>query len=389
MALSWAISGGTLVTPNSLIPKGLLVIQEGKIQWIGPYEEGVIPEGCSIFQAEGKFVVPGFIDNHVHGGAGFDLMRDGVEGVRRVSQHLLRYGTTGFLPTTVSATSSDILLALENFKKVAREEGPKAHILGFHLEGPYINPRKKGAQPEEGIREVDLEEVQTFLTEGEGRIRVVTLAPEIPGGIELIRFLARHQVVPSLGHTEADYETTFRAISAGAQQVTHLFNAMEGFHHRKPSLLVAALTEPALRVELICDGVHVHPSVARLAIQSKGPDNLLLITDGMSAVGCPDGEYWLGRNRVYVRGNLCTLADGTIASSMLTMNLAVKNAITFAGVSLVEAVRMASLVPAKAIGVADCKGSLEVGKDADLAVLNPDFTVSATFLMGEKVYPPE
>jgi N-acetylglucosamine-6-phosphate deacetylase len=385
----WAIVGGTLVTPHSLIPKGLLVAQEGKIQWVGPYQEGVIPERCSIFRAEGQLVVPGFIDNHVHGGAGFDLMRDGVEGVRRVAQHLLRYGTTGFLPTTVSAAHSDILLALKAFKKVAQEGGAKAHILGFHLEGPYINRKKKGAQPEEGIREANLEEVRDYIAEGEGGIRVMTLAPEIPGGMEMIRWLASHQIIPSLGHTSADYETTLQAISAGAQQITHLFNAMEGFHHRKPSLLVAGLTEPSLRVELICDGVHVHPAVARLAIRSKGPDNLLLITDGMSAVGCPDGEYWLGKNRVYVRGNLCTLADGTLASSMLTMNLAVKNAMAFAGVSLVEAVRMASLVPAQAIGVAHCKGSLEVGKDADIAVLNPDFTVSATFLMGEKVYPPE
>jgi N-acetylglucosamine-6-phosphate deacetylase len=215
----------------------------------------------------------------------------------------------------------------------------------------------------------------------------MTLAPELRGALEMIRWLRREGVIASLGHSEADYDTTLAAIDAGATHATHLFNAMPPLHHRTPGLAAACLNEPEIQAEVIADGVHLAPEIVRLAVRAKGPGRVILVTDAMAAVGRPEGTYMLGRNRVIVRGDVCLLEDGvTIASSMLTMNLAVRNAQRFAAVPLTDAVRMATLVPAQVCGCADSKGSLEVGKDADLALLRRDFSVAATVLAGEVVY---
>jgi N-acetylglucosamine-6-phosphate deacetylase len=259
--------------------------------------------------------------------------------------------------------------------------------VGIHVEGPFINRQKKGAQPAEGIRDPDADECRHLIDAADGLIRVMTLAPELPGALDLIRLLRREAIIASLGHSEADYDTALAAIDAGATHATHLFNAMPPLHHRSPGLAAACLNEPEIHAEVIADGVHLSPEIVRLAIRAKGPERVALITDAMAAVGRPDGTYMLGKNRVIVRGDVCLLEDGvTIASSMLTMNFAVRNAQRFAAIPLTEAVRMATLVPAQICGCADGKGSLEVGKEADLALLRPDFTVAATVLGGEVVY---
>lgn len=382
-----AIHGGLCVTPAEEIPDSLVVCREGRILWVGPQSEGEIPEGATRLDAAGRIVCPGFIDNHVHGGDGADITLDGVEGVRHTARHLLRYGTTAFLPTTVSARHDVLVAAIEGCHEASEADSrPQAEILGIHVEGPYINRKKKGAQPAEAIRDPDPEEFRELLEAAQGLLRVMTVAPEIPGALDLVKELVSHGIVASLGHSEATYDQTLAAMEVGATQATHLFNAMDPIHHRRPSLLLAALLEPGLRAEVIADGVHLDPHCVKLAVRQKGPEGVLLITDGMAAVGRPDGIYTLGDNRVTVRGDLCTLDDGTIASSMLTMNRAVRNAMAFAGVSLVDAVRMASLVPARAAGADDRKGSLEPGKDADLALLNPDFSVAQTVMAGEVVW---
>jgi N-acetylglucosamine-6-phosphate deacetylase len=315
-------------------------------------------------------------------------MLDGVEGIRRISAAQLRYGTTAFLPSTVSARPDELLRAVEACREAARPStAPGAEIVGIHVEGPFINRKRKGAQPEEGIRDPDPDECRRLLDAADGLIRVMTLAPELPGALDMIRWLRREGVIASLGHSEADYDTTLAAIDAGATHATHLFNAMPPLHHRTPGLAAACLNEPEIHAEVIADGIHLAPEIVRLAVRAKGPERVILITDAMAAVGRPDGTYMLGRNRVIVRGDVCLLEDGvTIASSMLTMNLAVRNAQRFAAVPLTDAVRMATLVPARVCGCADRKGSLEVGKDADLALLRPDFSVAATVLAGEVVY---
>lgn len=386
--MALAITGGTCVTPWREIRDSLVVCEDGRISWVGPRSQNEPPPGAEHLDATGLLVLPGLMDTHVHGSHGDDVMLDGVEGIRRISAAQLRYGTTAYLPSTVSARPDELLRAVEACREAARSGGPAgAEIVGIHVEGPFINRRKKGAQPEEGIRDPDPDECRRLLEAGDGLIRVVTLAPELPGALDMIRWLRREGVIASLGHSEADYDTALAAIDAGATHATHLFNAMPPLHHRTPGLAAACLNEPEIQAEVIADGVHLAPEIVRLAVRAKGPDRVILITDAMAAVGRPDGLYTLGRNRVIVRGDICLLEDGvTIASSMLTMNIAVRNAQRFAAVPLTDAVRMATLIPAQVCGCADRKGSLEVGKDADLALLRPDFSVAATILAGQLAY---
>jgi N-acetylglucosamine-6-phosphate deacetylase len=381
-----AIRGGLCVTPFQEISDSLVLVEDGKIQWVGPQSAAEPEEGATILEASGMIVSPGFIDTHVHGSHGCDVMRDGADGIQRMAAHLLRSGTTSFCPTTVSARHDELRRAVECCREASRATGPRAHIAGIHVEGPYINLRKKGAQPPEGIRDPDLDECREYLALADGLLRIMTLAPEAPGAHALIRLLVEHGVIPSLGHSDADYDTAMGAIEAGATHATHLFNAMPPLHHRAPGLAAAALNSLEVQVELIADGIHVAPEMVRLAIRTKGTEGVVLITDSMEAVGMPDGEYTLGSHRVFVQGDRCTLADGTIASSMLTMNRAVRNTYDYTGCSLADTVRMATWVPAQAAGCAECKGTLKPGKDADIVLLNRDFTVAATILDGEVVY---
>jgi N-acetylglucosamine-6-phosphate deacetylase len=349
----------------------------------------VSPEpGSTIIQAAGRLVFPGLIDTHVHGGSGYDVTVNGTDGVLRVAQSQLRFGTTGFLPTTIAARHGELLRAVEDVLEAEKSPEPASQILGMHIEGPYINVRYKGAQPVEGIRDPNEKECRELLEAAQGRIRVMTLAPELPGATELIRMLVSRGVIASLGHSAADYDTALAAIDAGATHATHLFNAMSGVTHRKPGLAAACLSEPRIRAEIICDGVHVDPRMIKLAARLKRPGELVLITDASAAQGCPDGDYTLGGVEIRVRAPLCTLMDGvTIASSVLTMNKAVRNARAFAGLNLVDVARMGSLLPAQICGVGDRKGSIEEGKDADLAVFDTEFNTCQTVLAGEVVWP--
>jgi N-acetylglucosamine-6-phosphate deacetylase len=299
----------------------------------------------------------------------------------------LRYGTTSYLPSTVSAHHENLLRALEACAAAAEDTGPAAEVVGIHVEGPFINRNRKGAHSLETLRDPDLDQCMEYLRAAPGLVKIMTLAPELPGGMELIRLLVAHNVVASLGHSEADYDTALEAIEAGATHATHLYNAMPALHHRKPSLTAACLNEPFIRAEIVLDGLHVAPEMARLAARIKGRDGLIIVTDAMSAVGCPDGTYTLGELPVRVEGERCVLMDGeTIASSILTMNKAVRNAVEFTGVSLVDAAHMASFLPASVCGVSDRKGSIEVGKDADLAILAQDYSVRATVCKGSVAY---
>jgi N-acetylglucosamine-6-phosphate deacetylase len=315
------------------------------------------------------------------------VMTDGAEGIRRISRALLKFGTTGYLVTTVAARHEELMRAVEDAIAAEEDDPFAAEILGLHIEGPYINPKFKGAQPESGIRDPNFDECAQLLDAAAGRIKIMTIAPELPGGLEMIRTLARAGVAPSVGHSEADYDTALAAIEAGATRATHLFNAMSGVHHRKPGLAAAALNEPGLCAEMICDGVHVNPRMVALAWKAKGRGGMTLVTDAAAAQGVGDGVFTLGGFPIQVRGPLCTLMDGvTIASSVLTMNRAASNAISFTGMNLIDAAHTASLAPAEVCGVVDRKGSIEVGKDADLAILNPDFSVSHTIRAGMVAY---
>lgn len=380
-----AILNGTIVTPAALLARGTVLCEDGKITYVGP---PVTPEpDAVILDATGRFVLPGFIDTHVHGSGGDDVMVSGAAGIQRAAKNMLRHGTTAWLPTTIAARHEEILFAITETRQAQATTEPISQILGLHLEGPYINPQFKGAQPDEGIRDPNFDELDELLTAAAGQIKVMTLAPELPGSMEMIRLLRTHNIVASLGHSECDYDTALAAIDAGATYATHLFNAMSGVHHRKPGLAACCLNEPGICAELILDGVHVNPQMARLATRNKGRDGIALITDATTAQGCGDGIYQLGKFQVQVTGALCTLLDGvTIAGSVLTMNDAVKNAIAFTGLGLVDVAYMAATMPAQRCGVATHKGTLEIGKDADLALLNTDYSVAATIVNGSLVY---
>lgn len=383
-----AIVNGTIVTPQSVITPGLVLCEAGRIGYVGPAHAAEPEEGSQLIDASGCYVLPGLIDTHFHGSGGDDVMANGPAGIGRIARSILRYGTTGFLATTIAARHSELLRAIEDtIAAEAAQAEPAAAILGLHIEGPYINLKFKGAQPEWGIRDPNFDECRELLDAAAGRIKIMTLAPELPGGLELIRWLTAHHVIASVGHSEADYDTALAAIEAGAKRATHLFNAMSGAHHRKPGLAAAALNEPGICAELICDGVHVHPQMARLAWQMKGRDGLVLVTDATAAQGVGDGTFTLADFQIQVRGNLCTLLDGvTIAGSVLTMNGALGNARQFTGMDLIDLAHTASLIPAQACGVAARKGSLEVGKDADIAIFRSDFTTASTICAGQVAY---
>ncbi len=387
MADRLAIIGGLVVLPDREIRNGVILCEEGRIVYAGPGDGISAESGSTIIDGAGMIVMPGFIDTHFHGSGGDDVMANGVEGLRRISSSVLRFGTTGFLATTIAARHDELMRAINETLAAQAAAATGAEILGIHLEGPFINIAFKGAQPEWGIRDPDFDECRQLLEAAKGQVKIMTLAPELPGGMEMIRMLAATGVAPSLGHSTADYDTALAAIEAGATRATHLYNAMSGVHHRKPGLAAACLNEPGIQAELICDGVHVHPRMAALAWRAKGREGLTLVTDATAAQGHGDGIYTLGDFRIEVRGALCTLMDGqTIAGSVLTMNRAVGNAIAFTGMSLIDAAEMASAAPAKLCGVADRKGRIAPGMDADLALLNADFSVAATIIAGRLVY---
>jgi N-acetylglucosamine-6-phosphate deacetylase len=383
-----AIIGGTVVTPQRVIENGNVLCEDGKLVFAGAAFDSAPEPGSQIVEAKGKVVMPGFIDTHFHGSGGDDVMANGSAGIRRISRALLQYGTTGFLATTIAARHDALLRSIEDtIAAETKGEAERAEILGLHIEGPYLNPKFKGAQPEWGIRDPNFDECRELLEAAAGRIKIMTLAPELPGGLELIRFLRAGGVAASIGHSDADYDTVLAAIESGATRATHLYNAMSGVHHRKPGMAAACLNEPGIHAELMCDGVHVDPRMVQLAWKAKGRDGITLITDATAAQGMGDGVYTLGDFQIQVRGPLCTLMDGvTIAGSVLTMNIAARNAMKFTGMNLIDAAYTASLLPAQVCGVATMKGSIEAGKDADIVILNPDFSVSQTVRAGTVAY---
>lgn len=379
--------GGTVVARDRVIDNGIVLVEDGLIRFVGRREDAAPEPGSMVLNTENGMVIPGLIDTHVHGSDGFDVMVDGIEGIRTISQAQLRYATTAYLPTTVSSDHCQLLQALEACVQAKCNHNPAAEILGVHVEGPFINKTKKGAQPDRSIRDPDLAECREYLHAARGMVKIMTLAPELPGGFELIRLLRANGVVASLGHSDADYETAMAAVEAGATHATHLFNAMPAIHHRRGGLALACLNDSRIQAEIIVDGLHVSWEMVKLAVKAKGNRGLLLITDGISAVGCPDGNYRIGDSLVDLANEHCTLhGTTTIAGSVLTMNRAIRNAIAYAGMTLLDAVNFGSYIPACLCGVSERKGSLEAGKDADIAVLDREFSVSCTLCRGEIVY---
>lgn len=370
-----------IVCPGETLD-GEVVVAGAEISWVGPASDAPSVSDDEVFDLGQRWLVPGYIDPHVHGGGGAQFNTSDPEEIAAVARFHASHGTTGLVATTVAAPVEELESALD---AIARCTAPT--LLGAHLEGPFLSPKRPGAMDPELFIAPDIERLGRLVEAGAGRVRVMTLAPELPGSLELVEDLERRGIVASIGHTDATYAQVRAAADAGASAATHVFNAMAPLHHREPGALGAVLDLPGLSCELICDGVHVDPVAMRLVLRAKGVSGTRLVTDAMSAAGMPDGEYRLGGRPVTVAGGRAVLAGGgSIAGSTLTMEQAVQNAVHLIGVSVQEAILMASTNSARLLGLEGRKGEIAAGSDADLVVLDESLGVQATMVAGQWMF---
>jgi len=367
-------------------PVGWLLTEGQHIRWLGP---GTPPEFEAGFltrrvDASGLRLLPGFIDLHAHGAMGWEVMDGSAEGIREIARYYVRHGTTAFLPTTWTASQVAIEAALAVVGETLGRVSGGATVLGAHMEGPYINPTKTGAQDQSLIRRAQPEEALPYLDSG--LVRLITIAPEFPENLWLIEACASRGVAVSAGHTTAGLPELREAVRRGLRHITHGYNAMTGLGHRDLGTVGAAMVLPELNVELIADNIHVHPEAQKILVQVKGPERTILVTDSLRGNGLPDGEYRIdNRTITIVRGEV-RLPDGTLAGSVLTMERALRNLAAATGRPLRELWVSSSLNAAREIGLSYCKGSLEAGKDADLVLLDESYEVAMTVVEGEIVY---
>ncbi len=392
----FGIIASLLFTPRESIRDPLVVVEDGRILSVASRESTDAPANLRIVNFPDAVLGPGFVDIHIHGGAGHDVMEGDEDALAAIEGHLARNGTTSYFPTTVTAPVDATLRSLEKLGAAIERSGNgylRAQPLGVHLEGPFISHAKRGIHPAEYIQPPSLELFDRMWQAAGGHVGLITIAPEVSGATELIAEAARRGICVSLGHSDSDLEPVQVAMLAGARHATHTFNAMRPLDHRNPGILGAVLADPGLTADIIADGIHVHPEVVRLFLQAKGLEAAVLITDGLSAAGMGDGRYRLGSFEFEVQGDRCT-RDGTLAGSVLTLGRAVGNVMKFADWNLKDAIRLATLNPARVAGVATrkegsklvpWKGVVEPGADADLVVLSASGEVIRTIVRGAGV----
>lgn len=368
-----------LVLPNKILPFVHVGIENGKIVKMDTTPISTHKQYQQI-DCKGHRLIPGMIDVHIHGANGFDMMDGHEESIQEVSRTCASTGCTSFLATSVSSTIEDLLAMIDSVKRVVGHE-VGAKIAGIHLEGPYLNPIRKGMQNEKYLRHPDIEEMKMIFKEAGSLIKMVTIAPELPGGMELISFLKEQGVIISIAHSDATYEEAKKAFKAGASHVTHCFNGMRPIHHRDPGIVVAAFEEEHVSLQAIVDHIHLHPAIIRLMHRSKGAEGIVLITDALQAMGMGDGNYIFGGHHVTVTNGVARLYDGTLASSTVTMNEALQYTVE-TGISLTDAVQMASTTPARILDLQQ-KGAIAVGMDADLVLVDDAFQVQWTMIDGQ------
>ena len=380
MATSKVLTGARVVLPTGTVPDGRVIVDGTRIAG------GRAPAGADVLDLSGHWVVPGFVDLHNHGGGGASFTSGTVDEILKgVGTHRL-HGTT----TLVVSTVTEEMSTLAHRAGLLSELAEQGDIAGIHFEGPFISPCRKGAHSEALLRHPDPAEVRKLIDAARGRAVMVTLATELPGGIDSVRLLAEHGVIAAIGHTNASYEQTVEAIDAGATVATHLFNAMPALGHRAPGPIAALLEDERITVELINDGTHLHPAALALAFHHAGAGRVAFITDAMDAAGFGDGTYDLGPLKVEVRQGVARLAEGgSIAGSTLTLDRAFQRAVTVDELPVGDVVAAISANPAKLLGVYDRVGSLEPGKDADLVVLDSDFALKGVMHRGNWVVDPQ
>ena len=381
------IHASRVLTPHEAIADGVVLVEGAKITAVGHRDEIQIPPGAEDCVATGLTVAPGFVDIHIHGASGHDVMEATEKSLGAITAALARRGTTSIVATTVTASRDETLHSLKGIAKYIRSShsapsrAPKAEILGVHLEGPFINSARRGVHPADSIAKPSVELLEEFLAAADGFAQILTLAPEIHGALDLVSFAASAGLVVALGHTDATYEEARAAIDAGARHAVHVFNAMRPFSHRETGILGAILTDPEITAEVIADGVHVAGPAIQLLLAAKGAEHVLLASDATAATGMPDGKYRLGNFQVEVERGICRNSEGRLAGSTLTLDRAVRNIVSL-GVQPLDAVRMATLQPARRLGLAGKKGLIAPGADADLVLLTSDLKVEGVLTRG-------
>lgn len=379
------ISGATVYAEEGVLENGYVLVRDGKIAGVSGVRPERLSEGAKEIDASSLNVLPGFIDSHIHGADGADVMDATEQALDTIARFLPAEGTTSFLATTITQAHEAIGNALENVAEYPNRPG-QAEVLGVHLEGPFVEKKRAGAQPEAYIVAPDPGLFRKWQQLSGGRIRVITMAPEHDPEGGLIRELAESGVVVSAGHTDTGFTGMKKAEVQGVSQVTHLCNAMPGIHHRDVGVVGAAFLLDALKAELIADGIHVEEQMLRLIWRNIGPDRLILITDSMRAKGLSPGEYELGGQPVRVTEDRAELADGTLAGSILKMNEGARRMLDIDGVTMEDIVKMASQNPARQLGVDGRKGGIREGKDADLILADDELNIRLTLCRGEVAF---
>lgn len=376
--MRWGIKG-KVVTPREVIP-GMVVVRESRIEGIFPHPGNEDLE--VVYDFKDSFIFPGLVDLHLHGLQGEDVTEGGVKSIQKISALLPSFGVTSFLPTTLTADLATLFKIIEETKSEIMASREGARVLGLHLEGPYLSLGRRGAHDPTYLRKPHEEEIKSLIQKGEGVIKRITIAPELPGALEAIEYLAQNGILISLGHSEADYETSRRAWERGAKMVTHLFNGMDPLHHRQPNLLAFALGNDEIYAEIIADKIHVKPEVIKIALKCKAPDHLCIVSDALKVSNLPEGVYELSGQKVEVREGMAYLPSGTLAGSTFLLPQMLYNLRELFSISSPELAKMASFIPAQLVGKEKELGSIEKGKIADIVVFDNHFQVEAVFING-------
>jgi len=387
-----AVQSDRILTPLDIINKGRILIENGKVVAIGPASDINIPDSTPILDAGDKIIIPGLIDTHTHGRDG-DYYGEDSTSTAEHSRSITSTGVTSFLPTLASLnavpdTLEVILNRIKTVRQVMIQDPGGAEILGIHMEGPFLSKEDtaRGSQQVDSLRDPSVDELHQMVKASEGTIRKMSIAPELEGAIDVVRELVKNNIIPSAAHSTATYDQVKESVVAGLSCATHAFNGMIPFHHRRPGFLGAVLTSDEINAELIADGQHVCAVAMQVLLRCKGIDGIHLITDNTIWAGLPDGTYDDGNRTVVKENHKAVVVGGTLVGSVASLNFCVRNFIESTNCTLQQAVQLASLNPARVIGVDDRKGSLEIGKDADLVLIDENVDVYLTMVKGKEVF---